>query len=201
MAQRLKLDIMSTIITIMLMLQGILYVKFFRSVYFDVKEERLAQFFSDTRYFISGESSENEDNPISSGLQDYSNWMNSSKKFCSGNFELVSESFAVLTDVAVMREHFDGKEKGGENISDVMGQKEKVEYLKLNPGAFKINCSKKGIGIPLSFVQVRLESLVDFPSALKYLVFEKDYIFRSYSMYCHSNVFLVSRYRSSVTLN
>ena len=60
---------------------------------------------------------------------------------CDGKFQAFDKSFALLKNVTIETKFGVGR-KGGENITDVINQKEDDEYFKLKKGYFQLACSK-----------------------------------------------------------
>jgi glycoprotein 2-beta-D-xylosyltransferase len=66
-------------------------------------------------------------------------WRRTVTEHCQGNFQGHANEFVLLKDVIVDPSFSVGK-KGGENIADVIQQKENEEYYKVRPGFFQLKC-------------------------------------------------------------
>ncbi|KAL4228722.1 hypothetical protein ACF0H5_011765 [Mactra antiquata] len=81
-----------------------------------------------------------ENTPAPSETDDrYSKEMLNRSEHCNGKFVGYQQKFAILTDVIVDPKHGFGR-RGGENISNVLMQKEEDEYYKLRRGYFNLVC-------------------------------------------------------------
>ena len=92
---------------------------------------------------------------------------------CNGGFKGYSNEFALLRYMTIDRNYCHSERKGGEFIDEVIGQSEKVEFLKFAQGCFCLLChSSSSIGS--EYIFKRRNHLNDYFRSLKLTQFVHD---------------------------